>query len=138
MSYDEKDDITHLEKNHGVQDSSIPEDNTHGTDVDVNRDIDHGFDPALVKRVMRKVDFRLIPVLSALYCISLIDRTNLSQAREANQRQMDKDLGFGTGNGYSLATLIFFVPYVSFLVFALAGSRGFCLFLFYRSQVGAN
>lgn len=75
-------------------------------------DIDAGFDPANVKRIVRKVDLRLIPVLSALYCISLIDRTNLSLAREANQRQMDKDLVL-TGSRYSLATLMFFVPYVS-------------------------
>lgn len=113
MSYDEKNDVGHLEKVHGIQDASVPE---IDSDVDVDRDIDHGFSPELVKRVMRKVDFRLIPVLSALYCISLIDRTNLSQAREANKRQMDRDLGFTTGNGYSIATLIFFVPYVSCLV----------------------
>jgi len=94
----------------------IESDRKGSTDLalaEAHRNIDHGFDPALVKRVTRKVDMRLIPVLSALYCISLIDRTNLSQAREANHRQMDKDLGFGTGNGYSLATLMFFVPYVS-------------------------
>lgn len=29
----------------------------------------------------RKIDWNLIPILSALYCISLIDRTNVSVAR---------------------------------------------------------
>lgn len=36
--------------------------------------IDDGFDPAYVKRVVRKVDFRLVPFLAACYSISLIDR----------------------------------------------------------------
>lgn len=37
-------------------------------------DIDDGFDPAYVKRVVRKVDLRLVPFLAACYSISLIDR----------------------------------------------------------------
>jgi hypothetical protein len=78
-------------------------------------DIDEGFDPAEVKRTMRKVDWNLIPILSAMYCISLIDRTNLSIARASNQKAMNKDLGLDKGDRYSIATMIFFVPYVSFI-----------------------
>lgn len=37
-------------------------------------DIDDGLDPALIKHVTRRIDLRLIPVLAAMYCISLIDR----------------------------------------------------------------
>lgn len=43
-------------------------------------DPDHGYDPAEIKRIIRKVDWRLVPPLAALYAMSLIDRTNLSFA----------------------------------------------------------
>jgi hypothetical protein len=77
--------------------------------------IDHGFDPEEVKRVTRKVDRRLIPVLSLMYAISLIDRTNLAIARAANNNQFDKDLGTGSDNDYySIITLLFFIPYIIF------------------------
>lgn len=36
--------------------------------------LDVGFAPEEVKRITKKIDFRLIPVLSMMYAISLIDR----------------------------------------------------------------
>jgi hypothetical protein len=80
------------------------------SEVRLSANIDEGFDPAFVKATMRKVDWRLIPILSAMYCVSLIDRTNLSLARQANNMHMDKELGTNLGNRYSIITLIFFVP----------------------------
>lgn len=47
------------------------------------------YDAAFEKRVIRKVDIRLLIILGALYSIALIDRTNLSAARVAG---MAKDL----------------------------------------------
>lgn len=32
------------------------------------------------KRILRKVDVRLIPICGLMYCVSLLDRTNLSNA----------------------------------------------------------
>ena len=32
------------------------------------------------RRIMRKVDYRLIPICGVMYCVSLLDRTNLSNA----------------------------------------------------------
>lgn len=83
-----------------------------------HRSIDEGYDPQEVSRTVRKVDLRLIPILSAMYCISLIDRTNLSLARAANKLQMNVDLqlanadGSSVGNRYGLATVMFFIPYM--------------------------
>jgi hypothetical protein len=74
--------------------------------------IDEGFDPHEIKRIVRKIDYRLIPILSAMYCISLIDRTNLSLARAANSMQMQKDLRLDIGYRYSIAALVFFIPYI--------------------------
>jgi hypothetical protein len=89
-------------------------------------DIDEGFDPAEVKHTLRRVDWRLIPILAAMYTVSAlhrvlvltiqvsaIDRANLSLARAANKVAMDKDLGLaGTNNRYSIITLAFFIPYI--------------------------
>ena len=36
--------------------------------------------PADTKRLMRRIDVRLIPLCGVMYCVSLLDRTNLSNA----------------------------------------------------------
>jgi len=41
------------------------------------------------KGIMRKIDFRLVPICGVMYCISLLDRTNLSAANIAG---MSKEL----------------------------------------------
>lgn len=68
--------------------------------------IDDGFDAQEIKKTMRKVDWRLVPILSALYAVSLIDRANLSLARAAG---MDKALGLNRGDRYSITVVTFFV-----------------------------
>ena len=35
---------------------------------------EHVFDPKETKRILRKVDFRLIPVLAVLYLLAFLDR----------------------------------------------------------------
>lgn len=76
----------------------------------LNVNIDEGFDPDFVRRTVRKVDWRLIPVLTGMYCVSLVDRTNLSLARQANEMAMDHHIGTNLGSRYSIITLTFFVP----------------------------
>lgn len=39
---------------------------------------DYAFDEIEEKKLVRKVDWRLLPILGALYSIALIDRTNVS------------------------------------------------------------
>ncbi|GAA6053960.1 hypothetical protein JCM3770_004642 [Rhodotorula araucariae] len=68
-------------------------------------------DPAFAKQTLRRIDWRLIPILSAVYAISLIDRTNISIARTVG---MGKDLKLTVGERYSIISCIFFVPYVMF------------------------
>lgn len=63
-------------------------------------DIDEGFDAGVVKALTKKIDRRLIPVLSMMYAISLIDRTNLAIARAANDVHMDTELGTNKGDRY--------------------------------------
>ncbi|KAL1405766.1 hypothetical protein Q8F55_007439 [Vanrija albida] len=103
----------------------------------LGHDIDAGLDPAEVKRITRKIDFRLIPMLIAMYSISLIDRTNLAVARTANENQFDKDLGTGKPNGmeYNIVTLVFFVPYIVFELPSQFGLKKFGARLWLGSAV---
>lgn len=41
------------------------------------------FTPGEQKKIMRKIDRRLVPLCGLLYCISLLDRTNLGAANIA-------------------------------------------------------
>ncbi|KAH8196175.1 hypothetical protein TruAng_009650 [Truncatella angustata] len=64
------------------------------------------------KKVVHKVDIRLVPMLALLYLICHIDRANIGNAKIEG---MDKDLGM-TGVQYNTVTAIFFIPYVLFEV----------------------
>lgn len=65
----------------------------------------------LEAKVVRKVDWRLIPILGLLYSVAGLDRVNLSNARVAG---MNEDLQFDVGNRYSVALLVFFITYFLF------------------------
>lgn len=82
-------------------DSEFNDKDVRGAQVD----IDEGFDPQAIKRLVRKIDLHVIPILALMYCISLIDRTNLSMARSANEKAMNKELGLHIGSRYSIATM---------------------------------
>ncbi|CCF36649.1 hypothetical protein CH063_01541 [Colletotrichum higginsianum] len=62
------------------------------------------------RAVVRKIDYRLIPIMGLLYLLAHIDRGNIGNAKIEG---MDKDLGL-TGNQYNIASTIFFVPYIIF------------------------
>jgi len=69
----------------------------------------NAFTPEEQKKIIRKVDFRLIPTLGCMYCVSLVDRTNLGVAMVAG---MGVDLKL-TSEQYSLIVLLFFITYVA-------------------------
>ncbi|KAG6813545.1 hypothetical protein H0H92_009937 [Tricholoma furcatifolium] len=62
-----------------------------------------------VRKTIRQVDFRMLPFLGLLYSVALIDRANLGIARVAG---MNEDLGMDLGNRYSVASCLYFVPYI--------------------------
>ncbi|KAL2023726.1 hypothetical protein VTK56DRAFT_1440 [Thermocarpiscus australiensis] len=78
---------------------------TSGTPLDAFH-----FTPAEQKRIMRRVDRRLVLTVGAMYCVSLMDRTNLGAANIAG---MSEELVL-VGNRYSVVSLVFFVTYVIF------------------------
>lgn len=68
-------------------------------------------DAKFEKRVLRKIDTRLLPILGCLYTIALVDRSNVAVARISG---MDEDLGLTQGNRVSVALMVFFIGYILF------------------------
>lgn len=59
------------------------------------------------KRILRKIDWRLVPMLFLLYLISFIDRANIGNAKiEGLLETLDM-----SGQQYNVALAIFFIPY---------------------------
>ncbi|KAF2098646.1 major facilitator superfamily transporter, partial [Rhizodiscina lignyota] len=66
------------------------------------------FDEKATARLLRKIDWTLIPFLSLLYLLSFLDRSNIGNARLAG---LEKSLGM-TGLDYNNVLAIFFPFYV--------------------------
>jgi MFS family permease len=67
--------------------------------------------PNYLKKLKRKIDWRLLPILTITYSVSLIDRQNIANAYIAG---MGKELDLDIGTRYSTVLLVFFAPYVIF------------------------
>lgn len=68
------------------------------------------YTPEEQKKIIRRVDRRLVTILGLLYMCSLMDRTNVGIAKIAG---MSTDLNL-VGERYNLIVLVFFIPYVLF------------------------
>jgi sugar phosphate permease len=66
------------------------------------------FPPADRKKLLWKVDIRLVPFLALLYLAAHIDRANIGNAKIEG---LDTDLNL-TGIQYNIALSLFFVPYI--------------------------
>ncbi|KAI6578270.1 hypothetical protein MCOR06_010714 [Pyricularia oryzae] len=123
--------LVDLEKSASAEHVSTP-----GTQSEVELNDLHGFTENERKKLMhfttwRRIDLRLLPILGLMYCISLIDRSNLGLAMIAG---MSKDLGLAKGNRYSIVVLLFFVSYIIFeipsnLILPRAGPANWLTFL---------
>ncbi|KAJ4228773.1 hypothetical protein NW757_014112 [Fusarium falciforme] len=63
-------------------------------------------------KVLRKIDWRLLPMLTLLYTLSYLDRGNIGNAKVAG---MNEDLGLSSKQ-YNLILTLFFIPYALFEV----------------------
>ncbi len=63
---------------------------------------DLGFDSKATSRLIRKIDWTLLPFLALLYLLSFLDRTNIGNARLAG---LEKDLGM-EGLDYNVGQLL--------------------------------
>ena len=68
-------------------------------------------DAKFEKRVIRKIDWRLLPILGCLYTIALVDRSNVAVARISG---MDEDVGLDQGSRASICLMVFFIGYILF------------------------
>ncbi|OQU98288.1 hypothetical protein CLAIMM_04094 isoform 1 [Cladophialophora immunda] len=99
----EEKSVVYQEENMSVKDEKF--------ENDVLPVVDDHYDTKFEKRVLRKIDVRLLPILGALYTISLVDRSNISVARISG---LDEDVGLDVGNRASVALMVFFIGYVIF------------------------
>ncbi|KAJ5371061.1 uncharacterized protein N7496_007153 [Penicillium cataractarum] len=74
----------------------------------VDADFYVSFSAERKKKLMRKVDLRLVPMLGVVYLISHLDRSNIGNAKILG---LAEDLGL-SGIQYNVALSLFFIPYV--------------------------
>ncbi|KAK1237269.1 hypothetical protein MKX08_002894 [Trichoderma sp. CBMAI-0020] len=70
----------------------------------------HVIDAELERRVVRKTDRNLVPLVMALYLLAFLDRSNVGNARIAG---MSQDLNL-VGDRYDWLLTIFYIPYIIF------------------------
>lgn len=68
----------------------------------------YGEDSVEAKKVIRKIDWRLIPLLMLLYTLTFLDRVNIGNARLWN---LERDLHMA-GYDYNIVVLVFYIPYI--------------------------
>ncbi len=68
-----------------------------GVKHEVARVDDFDFTPEEQTKIIRRIDRRLVVTVGAMYCVSLMDRTNLGSANIAG---MGKDLRLDIGTRY--------------------------------------
>ncbi|OJA19537.1 hypothetical protein AZE42_06601 [Rhizopogon vesiculosus] len=64
-------------------------------------------DPAERGRILRKIDWHLLPFVTLFYLLAFLDRVNVGNAKVAG---MSTDLNL-TGFKYNIAAAVFFIPY---------------------------
>ncbi|KAF2195083.1 MFS general substrate transporter [Zopfia rhizophila CBS 207.26] len=75
-----------------------------------NLPLAQSIDPALEKRVVRKLDTHVVPLVMALYLLAFLDRSNIGNARIAG---MEDDLEL-TSDKYDWLLTIFYISYILF------------------------
>lgn len=96
------------EKANVTIDEGVGETNSSTTSLDNDARI-NALTPEEQKKIIWRIDVRLILTLGFMYCASLMDRTNLGIAAVAG---MARDLELTVGARYSIITLVFFFTYV--------------------------
>lgn len=69
-------------------------------------------DEASEKKLLRKCDLHVVPIISILYVLSFLDRINIANARIQG---LESDLDM-SGQDYNIALMVFFIPYILFEV----------------------
>ncbi|KAK0471649.1 major facilitator superfamily domain-containing protein, partial [Armillaria novae-zelandiae] len=82
------------------------------------------FDPKAERRLVRKLDARLMPLIFCLYIFNAINRSNLGEYLMSNAKTdgLEDDLHFRE-NDYSIMLSVFYVPFCTLTVPAIALSK---------------
>ncbi|CEL63494.1 putative transporter C1683,12 OS=Schizosaccharomyces pombe (strain 972 / ATCC 24843) GN=SPBC1683.12 PE=3 SV=1 [Rhizoctonia solani AG-1 IB] len=89
---------------------AVPEHNEVRVDS-LESNIGGQFDAPRTARLLRKMDWNIVPFLALLYLLSFLDRTNIGNARLAG---LEEDLGMNKASlQYNTALAIFFPFYVA-------------------------
>ncbi|KAJ9626725.1 hypothetical protein H2204_009995 [Knufia peltigerae] len=112
---------------------AVKEDSQTAYHIDITNapDTIGDWDEAEERKLIRKIDFRIIPFLSVVYGLSLLDRSNISAAYIAG---MDEALDLTVGARYNIALMMFFATYTllelpSNLIIRRLGARNWICFL---------
>ncbi|KAF2096543.1 MFS general substrate transporter [Rhizodiscina lignyota] len=70
-------------------------------------------DPVAEKKLVRKCDLRVVPILFLLFLAAFLDRVNIGNAKIQG---MIEDLHMAGPSDYNIALFIFFIPYILFEV----------------------
>ena len=123
-----------FKKTEGIDPQQPQTDTTHEKDVEKNYEdiklearqgsVDNGgsapfIDPVIEKRVVRKIDWHVVPLLMALYLLAFLDRSNIGNAKTAG---MAKALDL-TADRYSWLLTIFYISYILFQFQVLGWKR---------------
>lgn len=65
-------------------------------------------DPVLEKKILRELDFNVVPVLGFFMFVSFVDRSNIGNAKIQG---MTKELHM-VGNDYNIAVMLFTIAYI--------------------------
>ncbi|KAK0466946.1 MFS general substrate transporter [Desarmillaria tabescens] len=71
--------------------------------------VDHAIDSDAEKRLLKKLDWILLPMFTLIYCMNFIDRTAIGNAKIAG---IEKDLNM-QGFDFNIALTVFFILYIS-------------------------
>ncbi|QIX00381.1 hypothetical protein AMS68_005898 [Peltaster fructicola] len=62
------------------------------------------------RRLVRKFDVRILPLLAVMYLLNSLDKSNLGNAKTGGT--FESDLGMAGTNEYNIVIAVFFIPYV--------------------------
>jgi len=97
------------------KDTTLREDDVRHGYTSSQDDYECEFTPAEQRKIIHRIDRRLVLTVGILYCISLMDRTNLSSAAIAGMNvELDLNQLMGSISHYSIVTVVFFTTYIVF------------------------
>jgi MFS family permease len=111
-----------------IDESSI----ASATMLDGENIVRSGSDRRKERKITRKIDFGILPVLWLLFLVSFVDRGNIGNAKIAG---MTQDLHLG-GNRYNVAVQVFTAAYVvcavpANIIFKKTGPRSLAVMMFF-------